>query len=244
METAPSQPDQVRTPVHIAIIMDGNGRWAKSRGLPRIAGHKRGADAVRTTVRSCTDLVVRYLTLYAFSSENWKRPADEVQDLMGLLRLYLRAELNELAANGVRLRVIGERHRLEPDIQDLISDAESRTRHNDRLDLVVALNYGSRNEILSAVRSIARDAAEGAIDPDELTEASFAERLHTSGVPDPDLVIRTSGERRLSNFLLWQCAYAELVFTPTLWPDFGMADLEAAIEDFHRRERRYGGTGG
>ena len=224
--------------------MDGNGRWAANRGLPRIAGHQRGADAVRTAVRSCSELGVRYLTLYAFSSENWKRPADEVQDLMGLLRVYLRREISELAKNGVRMRVIGDRRRLEPDIQDLIAESEERTRDNDRLDLVVALNYGARNEILSAVRGLAADVAAGNLDPDAITEDGFAARLDTRGMPDPDLLIRTSGERRLSNFLLWQCAYAELVFTPTLWPDFGKADLEAAIEDYQRRERRYGGTGG
>ena len=224
--------------------MDGNGRWAANRGLPRIAGHQRGADAVRTAVRSCSELGVRYLTLYAFSSENWKRPADEVQDLMGLLRVYLRREINELAENGVRMRVIGDRRRLEPDIQELIAESEERTRGNDRPDLVVALNYGARNEILSAVRGLAADVAAGILDPATITEDVFAARLDTRGMPDPDLLIRTSGERRLSNFLLWQCAYAELVFTPTLWPDFGKADLEAAIDDYQRRERRYGGTGG
>ena len=244
METAPSRDHAPSPPAHIAIIMDGNGRWAASRGLPRIAGHQRGADAVRTAVRSCSELGVRYLTLYAFSSENWKRPADEVQDLMGLLRVYLRREINELAENGVRLRVIGDRRRLEPDIQDLIAESEERTRGNDRLDLLVALNYGARNEILSAVRGLAADVAAGILDPGAITEDEFAARLDTRGMPDPDLLIRTSGERRLSNFLLWQCAYAELVFTPTLWPDFGKADLEAAIDDYHRRERRYGGTGG
>jgi undecaprenyl diphosphate synthase len=244
METAPSRDHAPLPPAHIAIIMDGNGRWAANRGLPRIAGHQRGADAVRTAVRSCSELGVRYLTLYAFSSENWKRPSDEVQDLMGLLRVYLRREISELAKNGVRMRVIGDRRRLEPDIQDLIAESEERTRDNDRLDLVVALNYGARNEILSAVRGLAADVAAGNLDPDAITEDVFAARLDTRGMPDPDLLIRTSGERRLSNFLLWQCAYAELVFTPTLWPDFGKADLEAAIEDYQRRERRYGGTGG
>jgi len=244
METAPSRDHAPSPPAHIAIIMDGNGRWAANRGLPRIAGHQRGADAVRTAVRSCSELGVRYLTLYAFSSENWKRPADEVQDLMGLLRVYLRREINELAGNGVRMRVIGDRRRLEPDIQELIAESEERTRGNDRLDLVVALNYGARNEILSAVRGLAADVAAGILDPATITEDVFAARLDTRGMPDPDLLIRTSGERRLSNFLLWQCAYAELVFTPTLWPDFGKADLEAAIDDYQRRERRYGGTGG
>jgi len=228
---------------HIAVIMDGNGRWAANRGMPRIAGHQRGADAVRTVVESCRELEVRYLTLYAFSSENWKRPASEVEDLMALLRLYLRRELKRLAEGGVRLRVIGDRKGLAPDIQELIGRAEDSTRENDQLHLIVALNYGARNEIVAAVRELARDVAAGRLAPDDITEDLFGERLYTADVPDPDLLIRTSGEHRLSNFLLWQCAYAELVFTPTLWPDFGRADLEAAIREYWQRERRYGGTG-
>ncbi len=244
MEQAAPRLDPPPPPTHIAVIMDGNGRWARSRGLPRTAGHQRGAGAVRKVVRACGDLGVRYLTLYAFSSENWKRPADEVQDLMALLRLYIRRELAELRQNGIRLRVIGDRRRLASDIQTLIEQAEDSTAGNQDLHLTVALNYGARNEIVAAVRDIVADVQAGIINIEDVTEDLFAARLDTVGLPDPDLLIRTSGECRLSNFLLWQCAYAELVFTPTLWPDFGRDDLEAAISDYHRRERRYGGTGG
>ncbi len=230
-------------PRHIAIIMDGNGRWAAGRGLPRSVGHQRGADAVRTAVRGCVDLGVDYLTLYAFSSENWKRPAEEVQDLMGLLRLYLRRELDELANAGVQLRVIGERDALDKDIRALIDCAEARTGTNAVLTLTVALNYGARNEIVAAVRAIARDVGAGRVDPEAVDAAMFSAHLQTDGMPDPDLVIRTSGEHRLSNFLLWQCAYSELVFTPVLWPDFDRPALENAIDEFRRRQRRYGGAG-
>ncbi len=228
-------------PRHIAIIMDGNGRWAAGRGLPRIAGHQRGADAVRTAVYGCAELGVEYLTLYAFSSENWKRPPTEVQDLMSLLRFYLRRELDELEGRGVRLQVIGDRRALDADIQMLISEAEARTRGNGTLILTVALNYGSRNEIVAAVRDIARDAGAGRIDPETVDAALFSARLQTGGMPDPDLLIRTGGEHRLSNFLLWQCAYSELIFTPVMWPDFDRAALEEAVSEFHSRERRYGG---
>ncbi len=242
METAATRPASP-PPRHIAIIMDGNGRWAISRGLPRIVGHQRGADAVRRTVEGCVELGVEYLTLYAFSSENWKRPADEVQNLMSLLRLYLRRELDELAGAGVRLRVIGERGALDENIRSLIGRAEAHTRDNGKLVLTVALNYGARNEIVAAVRAIARDAGAGRIDPGAVDAALFSTYLQTDGMPDPDLVIRTSGEHRLSNFLLWQCAYAELVFTPVLWPDFDRDSLAAAIGEFRGRERRYGGAG-
>jgi undecaprenyl diphosphate synthase len=242
METATSRYALQRPPRHIAIIMDGNGRWATSRGLPRMAGHQRGADAVRTTVRACRELGVEYLTLYAFSSENWKRSAEEVHDLMALLRFYLRRERDELASNGVRLRVIGERTALERDIQGLISEAEEQTADNRELTLTVALNYGGRNEIVTAVRRIADEVAMGRLTPNAITPRLFEGYLQTEGLPDPDLMIRTSGERRLSNFLLWQCAYAELVFTPVLWPDFGRDDLEASIREYHSRERRYGGA--
>jgi undecaprenyl diphosphate synthase len=224
--------------------MDGNGRWAASRGLPRVAGHQRGAEAVRAVVGACRELGVPYLTLFAFSSENWKRPADEVTDLMGLLRLYIRRELAELIDRGVRLRVIGDRGALASDIQGLINEAESTTARNRVLNLTVALNYGARNEILNAVKRVARDVAAGTLAADSIDEARFAGYLDTEGMPDPDLLIRTSGEHRLSNFLLWQAAYTELVFTPILWPDFGKAELEAAIDEFVGRERRYGGTGG
>lgn len=230
-------------PVHVAIIMDGNGRWAKARGLPRVAGHRRGADAVRRTIVAAGELGVRYLTLYGFSSENWKRPAEEVDDLMGLLRHYLRGEIAELHRNGVRLRVIGDRTRLAPDIVAMIENAEAMTRSNVGLNLVVALSYGSRAEIAAAVRRLAEDAVAGRTSPAAIDEDAVSRSLWTADVPDPDLVIRTSGEKRLSNFLLWQSAYAELVFIDTLWPDFGKDDLLAAIDEFQRRERRYGAAG-
>ena len=239
----PATPDPSPGPQHIAIIMDGNGRWAKSRGLPRIAGHRRGADAVRKVIRSAGELGVPVLTLFAFSTENWTRPADEVSDLMGLLRHYLRNELEELGRNGAKLRVIGDRDRLAKDIQKDISDAEARTRTNTRIDVNICINYGARDEILRATRNLARKVAAGEVAVDKIDEASFERELLTAGVPDPDLLIRTSGEQRISNFLLWQCAYAELVFVDTLWPDFGKEHLEKAIAEFRKRERRYGGVG-
>ena len=229
-------------PRHVAIIMDGNGRWALSHSLPRTEGHRRGADAVKQTIRACLDLNIDYLTLFAFSSENWKRPKAEVQTLMGLLRFYLRSEIDALIKSDVRLRVIGDRQALEQDIQKLIHFAEDRTKENSRLNLTVALNYGGRREILLAVRAMVRDATVGELDLECISEKHFEERLETHGIPDPDLLIRTSGECRLSNFLLWQCAYSELVFVETLWPDFGKEELISAIEDFNSRERRYGGT--
>lgn len=239
----PATPDPSPGPQHIAIIMDGNGRWAKSRGLPRIAGHRRGADAVRKVIRSAGELGVPVLTLFAFSTENWTRPVDEVNDLMGLLRHYLRHELEELGRNGAKLRVIGDRDRLAKDIQKDISDAEARTRSNTRIDVNICINYGARDEILRATRNLARKVAAGEVAADKIDEASFERELLTAGVPDPDLLIRTSGEQRISNFLLWQCAYAELVFVDTLWPDFGKEHLEEAIAEFRKRERRYGGVG-
>jgi len=246
MSTAslPANPDPSPGPRHVAIIMDGNGRWAKARGLPRAAGHRRGADAVRRVIRGAGELGVGVLTLFAFSTENWARPADEVSDLMGLLRHYLRNELEELSRNGARLRVIGHRERLATDIVRDIADAESRTRANTRIEVNICINYGSRDEILHAARSLARQVAAGELAPDRIDEDRFERELMTAGVPDPDLLIRTSGEQRISNFLLWQCAYAELVFVDTLWPDFGKEHLEQAIAEFRRRERRYGGVGG
>jgi undecaprenyl diphosphate synthase len=223
--------------------MDGNGRWAKCRGLPRVAGHRQGAEAVRRIVTAAVDLGVSYLTLYGFSVENWKRPRSEVTDLMGLLRLYLRREIDELLAKGVRIRFIGQRGMLPPDIVGLIEEAENRTRHNTKLNLIVALSYGARQEITTAARALARDAVAGKLDPDAIDEAVFAHHLETADVPDPDLLIRTSGEKRISNFLLWQLAYTELVFIDALWPDFSRRDLEEAIHEFHRRERRYGAVG-
>jgi len=240
----PSKSEPLPPPVHIAIIMDGNGRWAKARGLPRIEGHRRGADAVRRVVRGAADLGISYLTIYGFSSENWQRPPAEVRDLMGLLRLYLRSEVNELHRNGVRIRIIGERERLAGDIVGLIEDAEERTKSNTGLTLVIALSYGGRSEIASAARRLAGEVRDGKIELEDIDECAFERHLTTLGIPDPDLVIRTSGELRLSNFLLWQSAYAELIFTDRLWPDFDRSDLESAIGEFQRRERRYGASSG
>jgi undecaprenyl diphosphate synthase len=246
MSTAslPANSDPTPGPNHVAIIMDGNGRWAKARGLPRVAGHRRGADAVRRVVRGAGELGIPVLTLFAFSTENWTRPADEVADLMGLLRHYLRSELDELLKNGAKLRVIGDRAGLPDDIVRDISDAETMTRANSRIDVNICINYGARAEILQATRSLARQVAAGELSPDRIDEDRFERELLTAGVPDPDLLIRTSGEQRISNFLLWQCAYAELVFVDTLWPDFSKEHLEQAIAEFRRRERRYGGVGG
>ena len=231
-------------PRHIAIIMDGNGRWAQARGLPRIAGHRNGADAVHRTLVAAGELGIPYLTLFGFSSENWKRPLDEVDDLMGLLRHYLRREIAELHRNGVRLRVIGELDRLAQDLVTMIANAEALTRDNSAINLTVALSYGGRAEITAAARAIAAEVAAGTLPIDAVDEDLISSRLFTADLPDPDLLIRTSGEQRLSNFLLWQCAYAELVFTKTLWPDFGRSDLEEAIAEYCGRERRYGASVG
>ncbi|HXU59942.1 MAG TPA: isoprenyl transferase [Verrucomicrobiae bacterium] len=239
MEALPATAEP-KPPVHVAIIMDGNGRWAKARGLPRVAGHKRGAEAVRRTVTGAAELGIQYLTLYGFSSENWKRPPAEIDDLMGLLRLYLNNEIDELDRKGVRLRVIGQRSRLQPDIVRLIEGAERRTAGNRKLNLIVALSYGGRAEIVEAARCIAEGVRAGRVDPAEVDENQFERFLYTAGIPDPDLLIRTSGEKRISNFLLWQCAYTELVFLERLWPDFTRNDLENAITEYHGRDRRYG----
>ncbi len=243
MPTAPLQvSDGPTVPAHVAIIMDGNGRWARAKGLPRTAGHKAGAEAVRRTVKAAVDQGVQYLTLFGFSSENWKRPSGEVTDLMGLLRLYLRKEIGELDREGVRLRIVGDRERFDTDIQNLIRDAEQRTISNTRLNLTIALSYGGRQEILHAARALATRAASGELDPADIDEEMFSGALYTSDLPDPDLLIRTSGEQRISNFLLWQLAYAEFVFTDVFWPDFGSDQLAKALEDFRGRERRFGGT--
>ena len=239
MDSLESSPAGV-PPRHVAIIMDGNGRWAAARGLPRTQGHRRGADAVRRTVEAAAKLGIEYLTLFGFSSENWNRPAAEVSDLMGLLRRYLQSEIAELHRNGARLRVIGDRRRLAADIVRLIEDAEARTANNTRINVTVALSYGGRQEIAGAARRLAAEVAEGRLDLEDIDEQTFSARLLTYGLPDPDLLIRTSGEQRISNFLLWQCAYSELVFSSTYWPDFGEDDLEAALRDFQNRERRYG----
>lgn len=229
-------------PVHVGIIMDGNGRWATRRRLPRVAGHRKGAEAVRRIVEAAADLGVRYLTLFGFSSENWSRPALEVQELMSLLRSYLRSEVAELNRTGIRLRIIGDRSRLARDILDLIDHAESTTAHNTRMTLIIALSYGARQELIRAAQRLAQAVQRGEVVPEAIDEGLLAGCLDTAGIPDPDLIIRTSGEKRLSNFLLWQSAYAELVFTETLWPDFSRADLEAAFAEFRQRERRYGAT--
>jgi undecaprenyl diphosphate synthase len=234
------QRDPGPPPVHVAIIMDGNGRWARARGLPRTAGHKRGAEAVKTAAESAAQLGVQYLTLFGFSSENWKRPRAEISDLMGLLRYYLQNELDYLCKQGVRLRVIGERKRLAPDIVDLIESAERQTAGNCRLTLIIALSYGSRAEIADASRRLAERAAAGLLRPTDIDEGMLSENLYTADIPDPDLLIRTSGEQRISNFLLWQLAYAELIFLDTPWPDFSREDFTEALMEFRRRERRYG----
>ncbi len=231
-------------PQHVAIIMDGNGRWAKSRFLPRTAGHKKGLETVREVVRDAAEIGIRYLTLFGFSSENWKRPEDEVRDLMGLLRFYLKRETQSLHQQNVRLRVIGNRSRLALDIQENLKSVEALTANNTGLTLIIALSYGSRDEIVHAAKTIARNVADGACSVDEVSEDMISSCLFTHDIPDPDLLIRTSGEQRVSNFLLWQIAYAELVFVDTLWPDFKKQDLLAAIAEYGQRERRYGGLSG
>ncbi len=233
-------PRSDQSPTHVAIIMDGNGRWAKARGLPRFEGHRRGVEALRRAVRSAIEHDVRYLTVYSFSSENWRRPPDEVAMLMGLLKRFIRNDLAELNRNAVRVRVIGERDGLAPDIATLLDEAETVTRDNRGLTLIVAFNYGSRHEIVTAARRLAADVHDGRLDPDAICEEEFAARLDTADIPDPDLIIRTSGEMRLSNFLLWQAAYAELLFLPILWPDFDDTAFVAALQQYALRERRFG----
>ncbi|MFO1184025.1 MAG: isoprenyl transferase [Bauldia sp.] len=228
-------------PRHVGIIMDGNGRWAAQRGLGRSEGHREGIAAVRRAVAAAPDLGIRYLTLYSFSSENWSRPITEVQFLFNLIRHFIRRDLADLHKNGVKIIVIGNRDGLPPDLLALLPEAEKLTENNDRLNLVVAFNYGGRDEVVRAARSLAADAAAGRLDPAAIDEASLANRLDTAGMPDPDLIIRTSGEQRLSNFLLWQSAYAELAFLPILWPDFDGAALTAAVENYRGRVRRFGG---
>lgn len=227
-------------PQHVAIIMDGNGRWAHARGLPRVAGHRAGAQAVRRTIEAAVESGVSWLTLYAFSSENWRRPMDEVLDLTGLLRHYIRQELSEITKQGVRVRVIGDRARFDAATRGELDRAERTTVGNTRLNLNVALSYGARDEIVAAARAAALAAQRGEIDLAALDEGGFERFLSTAGMPDPDLVIRTSGEQRLSNFLLWQSAYSELVFLDVLWPDFGAGHFDQALTEFARRERRFG----
>jgi undecaprenyl diphosphate synthase len=240
---APIAPEAGRpdAPLHVALIMDGNGRWAAARGLPRAEGHRRGVDALRRVVRAAHELGIGYLTIFSFSSENWSRPAAEIGDLFGLLRRFIRNDLASLHRDGVRVRVIGEREGLEPDICALLSEAEELTRDNSRLTLVVAFNYGSRQEIARAAQRLAREVAEGRRDAASINADTLGHCLDAPDIPDPDLIIRTSGEQRLSNFLLWQAAYSELVFVPMHWPDFDKQALEGAIAEFARRERRFGG---
>ena len=238
--SAGSEPEA--RPRHVAIIMDGNGRWARARGLPRVAGHRKGVEAVRRTIKAAGDAGVEVLTLFSFSSENWRRPRAEVDELMGLLRRYLKSEIADLHGRNIRFRMIGERERLAPDILTLIDEAERMTEANDALTLVLALNYGGRQDIARAARNIAESVHRGLLRPEAVDDELFSSYLSTVGLPDPDLLIRTSGEKRISNFLLWQCAYAEMVFVDKFWPDFDADDLGAAIEEFAGRERRFGST--
>ena len=231
--------EQSAAPRHVAIIMDGNGRWATARHLPRSAGHERGVEALRRTVDAAGELGIKYLTVFSFSTENWRRPAAEVNTLFALLKAYVQRDLERLKEEGVRVRVIGQREGLPPDIARLVTKAEQETSANTRFNLTIAFNYGARDEILRAAQAIARDVKAGQLD-NNFSEAEFAAYLDTFGLPDPDLLIRTSGEFRISNFLLWQAAYAELLFCDVLWPDFGRTHLEAALKSYNERERRYG----
>ena len=228
-------------PRHVAIIMDGNGRWARERGLPRTLGHRQGVEAVRRTVRAAIDLGISYLTIFSFSTENWKRPLEEIDDLMGLMKRFIRRDLADMHKAGVRLSMIGERDRVDPELLALISEGIEVTANNTGLSLVIAFNYGSRGEIAKAARHLAEAVAAGTLAPDDISVERLTEALDTRGIPDPDLLIRTSGEMRLSNFLLWQTAYTEFVFLETYWPDFDHAALEGAIAEFRARERRFGG---
>ncbi len=239
---APTSPDDC-VPRHVAIIMDGNGRWAQARGLPRTEGHRRGMETVKRIIRHASDRGVRYLTLYSFSSENWRRPAEEVGFLMGLLKFFIRRDLAELHGENTRIRVIGEREGLSADVSGLLDEAEILTRHNTGLTVVIAFNYGSRNEIVRGVKAIAEKVARGELALADVDAETISASLFTADIPDPDLVVRTSGEQRLSNFLMWQAAYSELVFSPVLWPDFDEAAFDAAIDEYRGRERRFGGVG-
>jgi undecaprenyl diphosphate synthase len=238
-KSAPEDP-ALSNRLHVAVIMDGNGRWAANRGWPRLVGHRKGAERVRELVAACPDLGIRYLTLYAFSTENWKRSTEEVLGLMALFARYIRREADRMRRDGVRMRFIGDRSRLEPKLQKLFEWIETETASNDRMHLCVAINYGGRDEIRRAVQTIAQDVARGALDPDEVTDDLISGKLDSARLPDPDLVVRTSGEVRVSNFLLWQAAYAEYVFIPTLWPDFTPGTMADILTDFDKRERRFG----
>ncbi|MCW9032644.1 MAG: isoprenyl transferase [Rhodospirillales bacterium] len=243
MEALSAQLDTDTMPVHVAIIMDGNGRWANDRGLPRTAGHKKGVDAVRETVEGAAEMGIQYLTLFGFSSENWKRPESEVSDLMGLLRFYLQREITTLHKKNIRFRIIGDRTKLSQDIVKLIEKGENLTQLNQGLQLTIALSYGGHADITHAAKLLAQDVASGLISPEQVTEEKLAEKLSTSDLPNPDLLIRTSGEKRISNFLLWQTAYSEFVFVDTLWPDFDKNQLAEAVGTFQKRERRFGAVG-
>lgn len=229
-------------PAHVGVIMDGNGRWAIRRGLPRIEGHRRGVEALRATVRAALEAGLDYLTVYGFSAENWRRPVEEISDLMGLLKRFIRTDLGELHRAGVRVKIIGGRGNLKPDIAALLNEAEAVTQGNTRLTLIVAFNYGGRQEIAAAARALAAKAAAGLIEAAEIDETLLAQHLDTAGIPDPDVIIRTSGEQRLSNFLTWQAAYSEFVFLPILWPDFDGQAFTAALAEYAARERRFGGV--
>lgn len=235
-------PSASGTPRHVAIIMDGNGRWATSKGWPRLVGHRKGAERVKEIVRAAPDLGVEYLTMYAFSTENWKRSTEEVLGLMGLFARYIKGEAEALSAEGVRMRFIGDRGRLDQRLQDLMHWIEDRTKGNSRLNLTVAINYGGRDELVRATRRIAERVASGTLDPAEIDEASLDDALDSADIPDPDLVIRTSGETRVSNFLLWQAAYAEFEFSPVLWPDFTPEVMAEILGRFGKRDRRFGGV--
>ena len=228
-------------PAHIAVIMDGNGRWAKARGLPRIEGHRRGLEALRHLVRAADKRGIRYLTVYSFSSENWRRPAEEVSELLGLLRFFIRQDVADLSARNVRIRIIGRRDDLPDDIGALLREAENSTAQNTGLTLIIAFNYGARDELLRATQTLAARVSAGDLSISDMTEHHLSDALDTAGLPDPDLLIRTSGEVRLSNFLMWQLAYTELVFLPVAWPDFDADALDAALVEFSHRQRRFGG---
>jgi len=236
----PSEPDVSQLPAHVAIIMDGNGRWAKKRLLNRVKGHEKGSEAVRTVVRTCRELGIRYLTLYAFSTENWQRPQAEVEALMALLRRFLQAEKDEMLANNIRLRMIGQLDRLPPKVRESLQDTMTATQDRTGMDLILALSYGARAEIVAMVQAVAQKVRRGLIEPESISAELVADHLYTRDIPDPDLLIRTSGEMRISNFLLWQIAYAEIFVTPTLWPDFGREELLQILKDFQGRERRFG----
>ena len=232
---------QRKIPAHVAIIMDGNGRWAKKRGLPRTMGHAQGAKVVEQILEDADHMGIRYLTVYAFSTENWTRPGTEVKALMNLLRTYMKTSLAKCAKNNVRIRVIGDKSRLDPDLQDSIRTLEEATKNNTGIGFQIAINYGSRDEIARAVRKIAQKTAAGELRPENITEETISDALDTAGIPDPDLLIRTCGEERLSNFLMWQLSYSEMYFTDTAWPDFTKEELEKAVDAYNHRERRFGG---